>query len=91
MTPNSDYTSKISDNGTSDRMRDTLDHASHKVGDLARTAGERLGDAASSVRDRMTSTGRSARGLVVENPIRSMAIGLGVGVVLGMLLARAMR
>lgn len=77
--------------GVAERVREKLDNVTHKAGDLASRAKDSARDTASRVQERAMDAGRSSRQLVVDNPIRSMAIGLGVGVVLGFFLSRSMR
>jgi ElaB/YqjD/DUF883 family membrane-anchored ribosome-binding protein len=103
MDPISSYppipsTSNIdSDNGTStkagvaDRVREKLDGVAHTAGDVAARAKTSVRDAAGRVQERAGDVTRSSRQMVIGHPLRSMAASLGVGVVIGLLLARAMR
>jgi ElaB/YqjD/DUF883 family membrane-anchored ribosome-binding protein len=88
--------------GVAERVREKLDTAAttvsskagdlaHKAGDMAARAKDSARETASRVQERAMDAGRSSRQMVVDNPIRSMAIGLGVGVVLGFFLSRSMR
>ncbi len=95
MDPISSYpsipsTSTASDNGSStkqglaervkDTVKETLDGVSHKVS-----------DAANSVKDRASAATQSSRQLVQDNPLRTLGITLGTGIVIGLILSRALR
>lgn len=103
MDPISSYppipsTSNIdSDNGTSkaagvaERVREKLDGVGHTVGDVASRAKAGVRDAAERVQERAGDYSRQSRQMVIGHPLRSMGAALGVGVVIGLLLSRAMR
>jgi len=88
--PSTPSTTTASDNGTStkhgiaERVKDTvkekLDGVSHKVS-----------DAANSVKDRASAATQSSRQMVQDNPLRTLGITLGTGVVIGLILSRALR
>ena len=95
MDPISSYpsipsTSTASDNGAStkagiaERVKDTVkekfDDVSHKVS-----------DAATSVKDRASAATQSSRQMVQDNPLRTLGITLGAGIVIGLIMSRALR
>jgi ElaB/YqjD/DUF883 family membrane-anchored ribosome-binding protein len=81
----------ISKHGVAERVREKLDGVSHTVTDAASRARAGVRDAAGRVQERAADATRSSRQMVIGHPLRSMGAALGVGVVLGLLLARAMR
>jgi ElaB/YqjD/DUF883 family membrane-anchored ribosome-binding protein len=93
--PNTSTSTIDSDNGTkqgvAERVREKLDGVSHTVTDAASRAKASVRDAAGRVQERATDVTRSSRQMVIGHPLRSMGAALGVGVVIGLLLARAMR
>jgi ElaB/YqjD/DUF883 family membrane-anchored ribosome-binding protein len=93
--PSTATTSSIDDtngkNGVAERVREKLDGAAHTVSDVASRAKQGARDVAGRVQERASDATRSSREMVIGHPLRSMGAALGVGVILGMLLARSMR
>lgn len=77
--------------GVAERVREKLDGVSHTVGDAASRAKASVRDAAGRVQERYDGSIRQSRQMVIGHPLRSMGAALGVGVVIGLLLSRAMR
>ena len=72
-------------------MAATADVAGEKVGEARKrlaSALETAKEIASSVRDRAVAGAKAADETVRENPYQAIAIGVGVGMVAGYLLAR---
>ena len=77
--------------GVAERVREKLDGAAERVKDVAGNAADRVRGAAGRVQERATDATRSSREMVIGHPLRSMGAALGVGIVIGLLLSRAMR
>ena len=72
-------------------MTATADVAGEKVGDARKrlaAALERAKEIGGCVRDKAVAGAKAADVVVRENPYQAIAIGVGVGVVIGYLLAR---
>ena len=72
-------------------MAATADVAGQKVGEARErlaTALECAKDAAGRVRDRAVRTARAADEVVHENPYKAIAIGVGIGALIGFFVAR---
>lgn len=97
MDPQSSNPSKfISENnsnrhgGVADQVRDALDNMGHKVGDLASKTKEGLGDAATKVQNTASRVRDSSQQMVLDNPLRALAITAGAGIVIGWMLGRSL-
>jgi ElaB/YqjD/DUF883 family membrane-anchored ribosome-binding protein len=71
-----------------DKVRDRIDSAGNRLGDLTSKAQERVIDARDRVQHVAGDLQKNSRTMVKENPILAVAIGVGVGFILGRVLFR---
>ena len=85
-----DLSSSISEtaNTVGDKVRDRIDGVGDRLGNLADKAQHGVMDAKTRVQGAATDFQKNSRQMVKDNPMAAVAIGVGVGFILGRILFR---
>lgn len=71
-----------------DKVRDRIDGAGARLGDLTTRVQDRVMDAKDRVSTMASDLQKNSRQVVKQNPIAAVAIGVGIGFLLGRILFR---